>query len=234
MNVIGHRGCRDHFPENTVEAVRRAAPHVDMVEIDVRRCDSGDLVVFHDSRLGKRTDGRGFVQNQSYDELSRLAVDGSDATIPRLRAVLDALPVGTGINVELKHDGMAEDVAPLLRNVDGEVIVSSFDTAALEPFQNEPVATAPLFAGFFEQNLQTAAELGCEYVHPMYETVDSDGIEAAHSQGIEVNAWTVPTSGAVRRLYEAGVDGVIVDSWSTVPEWFDSPAELEDSTLRLL
>jgi len=50
MQVIGHRGCADVYPENTVRAVTRAANFLDAVEVDVRRCGSGELVVFHDER----------------------------------------------------------------------------------------------------------------------------------------------------------------------------------------
>jgi glycerophosphoryl diester phosphodiesterase len=234
MQIVGHRGCRDHYPENTVEAVRGSAPHVDLVEVDVQRCQSGEIVAFHDDRLGQLTDGRGLVRDHTYEELSRLSVGGSDATIPTLSAVLDALPEGTGINVELKHTGMGEDVARLVRNLDREVIVSSFEPDAIAPFRDEPVSTAHLFVGFFEENLATAAELGCEYVHPFHEVIDSNAIEQAHDRGLAVNAWTVPSSAKVTKLREAGVDGVIVDSWEIVPRWFDSPTELQETILKSL
>jgi len=234
MQVIGHRGCRDEYPQNTVDAVQGAAPHVDMVEIDVRRCGSGELVVFHDDRVDDLTDGRGAVERLSYDDLASLSVEGSDASPPLLADVLSVLPDGTGLNVELKHDGMAADIAPLLRSLDREVIVSSFEPDALVPFGDEPVSTAYLFFGFFEESVETAAELGCEYVHPLYEITDRAAVQSAHDHGMGVNPWTVPTSDEVRRLRDAGVDGVIVDSWTVVPAWFDSPAELEESVLKSL
>lgn len=234
MDIVGHRGCRDHYPENTVEAVRGSAPHVDLVEVDVQRCQSGEIVAFHDDRLGPLTDGRGPVRDHTYAELSRLRVEGSDATIPTLPDVLDALPEGAGINIELKHTGMADDVARLVSDLDREVIVSSFEPDATAAFQDEPVSTAHLFVGFFEQNLETAAELGCEYVHPFHEVVDSEAVERAHARGLGVNAWTVPSSTEISKLRDAGVDGVIVDSWEIVPTWFDSPAELRETVLKSL
>jgi len=234
MQIVGHRGCRDHYPENTVEAVRGSAPHVDLVEVDVQRCQSGEIVVFHDDRLGQLTDGRGPVREHTYEELSRLRVEGSDATIPTLPDILDALPDRTGINIELKHTGMAADVAGLVRDLDCEVIISSFEPEVTAAFREEPVSTAHLFLGFFEENLETAVELGCDYVHPFYEVVDSEAVEQAHERGLEVNPWTVPTSEEVTRLREAGVDGVIVDSWEIVPRWFDSPAELQETILKSL
>lgn len=234
MQVYGHRGCRGHYPENTVEAVRGAAPHVDLVEVDVRRCQSGELVTFHDERLGDLTDGRGRVSEHTYEELSALSVEESGASIPTLPMVLDALPAGTGINIEVKHAGMRDEIVPLVSDLDCEVIISSFNPGATAAFQDDPVSTAHLFVGFFEQNLDTAAELGCEYVHPFYEITDSETVQQAHDRGFDVNAWTVPQSADVKRLHEAGVDGVIVDSWEVVPSWYESPAELQESVLKSL
>ena len=49
-------------------------------------------------------------------------------------------------------------------------------------------------------------------------TAALERVESAHDRGLSVNAWTVPTAAAVSRLRGLGVDGVIVDSWTTVPE----------------
>jgi glycerophosphoryl diester phosphodiesterase len=211
MRVIGHRGCPDHFPENTLAAVRGSAPHVDWVEVDVQRSASGDVVVFHDERLDRLTEASARVRDTSLAELSDLTVGNSDEGIPTLDAVLDALPAGTGINVELKHAGMSEEVEALLRGRPQEAVISSFEGSALGPI--EAVPTALLFADSFGTNLDRAAELGCAFVHPHRSLVDPASVETAHDRGVEVNAWTVRTSEQAGRLRAAGVDGVIVDSW---------------------
>ena len=52
MIVIGHRGASGHEPENTLESFRKALDlNVDMIELDVYNCRSGELVVFHDDSL---------------------------------------------------------------------------------------------------------------------------------------------------------------------------------------
>ncbi|MFW5965282.1 MAG: glycerophosphodiester phosphodiesterase family protein [Halodesulfurarchaeum sp.] len=43
-------------------------------------------------------------------------------------------------------------------------------------------------------------------------------MEKAQSRGLGVNAWTVPDRQSVLELARAGVDGVIVDDDSIVPE----------------
>ena len=218
MNVIGHRGCADHFPENSLAAIRGLAEHVDMIEIDVQRCGSGEIVVFHDDTLDRLTDSTGRVSETPLEKLQSLRIGNSEERIPTLEAALDALPAGTGINVELKEAGMVDDVAPLLRELDQEVIVSSFESEALAEFARESIPTAYLFAGSGSESVETAVELGCNSIHPLYELVDESLIEQARDHGFAVNAWTVPTTEDVVDLRELGVDGVIVDDWLIVPE----------------
>jgi len=214
MRVIGHRGCPDHFPENTLAAVRGAAPRVDWIEIDVQRCASGEIVVFHDETLARLTGASGRLRDTTVEALSKLTIGDSDEGIPTLAAVLDALPAETGINVEVKHTGMAAEVAGMLEGVPQEALVSAFDPVALETIERIP--TALLFADSFERNVEQAGELGCDAVHPHRGLVDGAAVEMAHSRGFAVNTWTIRSREQARRLRDAGVDGLIVDSWEVV------------------
>jgi len=103
MQVIGHRGCADVYPENTVRAVTRAANFLDAVEVDVRRCGSGELVVFHDETVDRLTDASGRLADVAWAELQELDVLGSGELIPRLETVLAAVPDGVELQVELKE-----------------------------------------------------------------------------------------------------------------------------------
>ena len=54
--VIGHRGAKGHIAENTLPSIAKAIElGVDGVEIDIFKCASGELVVFHDQTLEKLT-----------------------------------------------------------------------------------------------------------------------------------------------------------------------------------
>jgi glycerophosphoryl diester phosphodiesterase len=189
-----------------------------MVEIDVQRCGSGEIVVFHDDDLDRLTDASGPVAETTYDELGELTVGNSAERIPTLAELIEALPAGTGINVELKHDGMAEEVVALTETVTASVLVSSFETAALEEVGESGVQTAYLCMEASTNAVDQAQALNCAALHPYYETIDEQVIETAHDRGFEVNAWTVPSESVARRLQQASVDGVIVDSWAVVPD----------------
>ncbi|HEV8648949.1 MAG TPA: glycerophosphodiester phosphodiesterase family protein [Actinomycetes bacterium] len=74
MRILGHRGARLVAPENTLAAFRAAlAEGADGVELDVRRTSDGVLVCFHDSGLGRTTNGRGPLRERTLAEL--LALD---------------------------------------------------------------------------------------------------------------------------------------------------------------
>ncbi|MDZ7849537.1 MAG: glycerophosphodiester phosphodiesterase [Halodesulfurarchaeum sp.] len=220
MDVICHRACPAGGPENSLPAVRAVPDWVDMVEVDVQRCASGELVVFHDRVLDRVTAGTGAIAGTDWKDLEELQLEGTDATVPRLASLIEALPPGIGLNVELKHAGMATDLAPILKAVDRKVLVSSFVPQAIVPLSKRGFQTAHLIqpdqSSRWESELAAAESVGAEAVHPHFEAVDSAAIEAAHDRGLAVNAWTVPDESTVNRLREAGVDGVIVDDWRLV------------------
>lgn len=63
---ISHRGAMGHAPENTLSSIRKAlelgAP---CIEIDVHYVDE-HLLVFHDIRLERTTNGSGYLNEQSF------------------------------------------------------------------------------------------------------------------------------------------------------------------------
>jgi len=216
VRVIGHRGCADQYPENTVFAVGQAAPHVDAVEIDVQRCGSGELVVFHDDGLSGLTDAEGSVSTTDWETLRDLTVAGSDEPIPRLSDLLAAVPADTAVNVELKHEGMAADVLVAVEAVDNDVLVSSFVPGALREVRDRDgtVPLAFIIADSPEIGRSIALDLDCAAIHPATDLVlGTEFVERAHDDGLDVNAWTVEDAETARTLVDAGVDGLIADRW---------------------
>ena len=213
IRVVCHRGCPAHGPENTVEAVRTAAGHVDMVEVDVQRCASGEIVVFHDTTLNRLTSERGTVATTPWETLRTLTVGESEARIPLFSSVLDAVPEDVGILVELKHGGMAEELLETAARVDNEILFSSFTPQVTSAFAGAGYPLGHLFYEGWDAELDAARSLGCRYVHPSAGLVTEDRVARAHEREFEVVPWGVPDADTVEQLRDAGVDGVIVDDW---------------------
>ena len=221
VTLIGHRGCAGQYPENTVAAVERAAPHVDAVEIDVRRCASGDLVVFHDAELDRLTGMSGRVADTDWSDLRDLTVLDSGELIPRLEEVFDAAPDELLVNVELKEPGIASDALGVARRADNEVLFSSFYPEALASLRDRSPATdrALLVADRgVERAVESATDLGCVALHPPIDLATEPGfVETVRDAGLAVNAWTAHDREDAERLLAAGVDGVIADRWDVLP-----------------
>ncbi|MCR4906708.1 MAG: hypothetical protein K6A33_11585 [Clostridiales bacterium] len=73
ISVAGHRGNAKYFPENTMASFRSAvALNPDMIELDVHMSKDGRLVVMHDHKVDRTTDGTGFLHDLTLDEIRTL------------------------------------------------------------------------------------------------------------------------------------------------------------------
>ena len=73
ITKIGHRGAMGYEPENTLKSFKKALEFdIDAVELDVYVCKSGELVVIHDDKVDRTTNGKGYVIEKTFDELREL------------------------------------------------------------------------------------------------------------------------------------------------------------------
>jgi glycerophosphoryl diester phosphodiesterase len=222
MDYVAHRGYAEEFPENTLAAFRGAAASADWIEFDVRRCGSGELVVFHDETLERVSGDRRVVGCTSWEDLRTLDVLDSGEGIPRLEDALDAVPPEVGIQIELKELGTVADVLDVTEDHDNPTLLISFSPLALQEAREED-PTVPLgyvlHDGLYgddpELGIDTAAHLGCDAVHMYYSTgSDPDVVEYAHDRGLVVQT-AVPDAGPTASVLEtcrtAGVDRLSTD-----------------------
>jgi glycerophosphoryl diester phosphodiesterase len=83
---VAHRGHSIAYPENTLEAYRKAIElGVEMIECDVNITRDGTLVMMHDTTLDRTTTGSGFVSSVTWDEIQQLDA-GRFATLAPARS----------------------------------------------------------------------------------------------------------------------------------------------------
>jgi glycerophosphoryl diester phosphodiesterase len=228
--ILAHRGAGRRAPENTMAAFRLAAKvGADGVELDVQLSKDGEVVVMHDSRVDRTSDGCGRVADLTLAELRALDAGGwyapefAGERIPTLAEVLHELGPRLVLNVELKAaslfgGGLEAEVVRLVEDAGlGErVILSSFDPLALWRVRrlNPHLSTGLLYApdsplyvrGRWLQALARPAAL-----HPRWDTLDGLSIAAAHRQGLAVRPWTCDDPDGLRRLIAWGVDAIITN-----------------------
>jgi glycerophosphoryl diester phosphodiesterase len=217
--LFAHRGAKGHEPENTLAAFTKA---LDLgavwVETDVYLVE-GELVVFHDDRLERTTNGTGYVSESSLEYLRSLDA-GNGQRIPFLTEVLDLIEGKAGINIELKGPGTAARVASLLDRLlsstswrRDQLIVSSFDHPELLAF----VRTMPeIRVGALTANIplgyaEFAEPFNAWSIHASMEFVNCEFVEDAHRRGKKVFVYTVNHPDDYARLRKLGVDGVFSD-----------------------
>ena len=100
--IIGHRGAKGHIVENTLESIEKALElGVDGIEIDIFKCKSGELVVFHDKTLNRLTDAEGLIESLDIDSIRKIKIFNR-YKIPTLIEVLDLIDGKVFLNIELK------------------------------------------------------------------------------------------------------------------------------------
>jgi glycerophosphoryl diester phosphodiesterase len=216
---IGHRGARGHAPENTLlsidTGIRMGA---DMIEFDVQRCED-ELVVIHDPRLERTTNGQGRVGDVALSYLRGLDA-GQGQQIPTLQEVLDLAEARVALNIELKSAaGTASRVATILREAlaDGwstsQFLVSSFHLPELYEFKQAApeIPIAALVCGVPLDWAACAVELGAHALNISAEFADERLLHDAHARGLKVYVYTVNHPDDMRILRDAGFDGVFSD-----------------------
>src|SRR5690606_886895 len=101
--VYAHRGANRRAPENTLRAFALAVEEgADGVELDVRTCASGEVVVAHDAHLGRVGERAAWIAMLPWERVREVRV-GEGERVPLLDEAID-LVVGAGLrlNVEVK------------------------------------------------------------------------------------------------------------------------------------
>ncbi|MDF2812418.1 MAG: glycerophosphodiester phosphodiesterase, partial [Microvirga sp.] len=92
VKIIGHRGARDLWPENSLEGFRKLIElGVEGVEFDVHQTRDNEIVVIHDPTLDRTTHGSGPVGEKTFTELQAITLRNSRERIPSLDDVLNVL-----------------------------------------------------------------------------------------------------------------------------------------------
>ena len=226
--VIGHRGGRgESWPaENTMAAFERAHEEgADAIELDVRQCATGEVVVFHDPDLKRASGGSDLrkVSAVSYLELA------TTHKTPLLRDVLAFCnDRKLGLNVEIKYDDVDRRTLPraVCRLLDVhpklDVIVSSFDPRILARVRElRPRLRCALLTTTERKWSLPLARFGM--VRGIVWAVHLEKVQATERvvrglrrRGLHVGVWTVNDVEEARRLRSWGVDWVITDHTAVI------------------
>ena len=225
--IIGHRGARGHVAENTLPSIKKAMElGVDAVEIDVFKCASGELVVFHDVLLDKLTNSTGYIESLDLDSIQKIKVlDGFK--IPTLEEVLNLIEGKILLNIELKGTQTAVLTHQLLQSYfevgswsEDKIIISSFNWQELVLFYevNQLVPIAVLTEADPLDAIPIAKQLNAQAINPHYQALNKENVKKMKSENFKIYPWTVNAPEDINNMISLGVDGIITDFPERVPK----------------
>lgn len=225
--VFAHRGASDVAPENTLAAFRAAIEaDADGIELDVTRCLTGEIVVIHDDTLDRTTNGSGpvasipFYALRELDAGSWFAPEYASERIPTLREALDLVGHRLRIQIEIKGrdlrgNGIEEEIAEAIRarGLEERVLIISFNPMSLIRMKRvAPELQRGLLYGpdlpIYLARAWARPMVAPHALHPHYSTITEDVVRRARRRGYRINAWTVDTPEAMRRMIDVGVDAM--------------------------
>jgi len=149
--VLGHRGYRKKFPENTLLAFSKAFESgADGIECDVQKSSDGVYFIFHDVALNRMTGFNGDIGSENSVKLKTLHIEKNES-IPDIDSFLDSLPADKLVNIELKEETLTvKDSLAIIEKLNekkmkSNILISSFKHELLPPFKKSGFKTGMLF-----------------------------------------------------------------------------------------
>lgn len=218
--VIGHRGAMGHETENTLASVQKALDlGVDMIEIDVFKISSGEIVVFHDERVERLSNGGGAIEEYNIFDLKKLTLEGNHK-IPMLQDVLKLIDHKVPLNIELKGANTSDRVNFIMNYYIKErgwtlddFLISSFNWEELKSMRayNKDVAIAVLTEEDPLEAIPTAKSLNAVAINPNYRTLSKENVQTLQDDGFKVYTWTVNEPEDIDHMKNLGVNGIFTN-----------------------
>ena len=217
--LFGHRGCSYDHPENTLASFKACLDmKIDGIELDVQKCKSGELVVFHDFDLKRIAGIDRRIDELDYQELKRIDV-GDGQHIPLLEEVLDLCRDTVLYDIEMKAEGTANlgleaAVLALLetKSLKSRTLLSSFNPISLLRFKRiskNSIPTALIYSDSPSVPKILRHGQGRHLVRPTYLKPPKEQFDQARAWNYQLCTWTVDDPDEAASLLERGAMGII-------------------------
>lgn len=223
-----HRGASGYYPENTIIAFQKA---VEMgcggIETDVQMTKDGYLVLMHDERVDRTTDGTGFIKDYTFSQLKKLdagswySKDYSDEKIPAAEELIELVKdKNIIINFEIKsglilYEKIEEKLIEIIYKygIEDKVILSSFNHYSIVKCKeiSRDIKTGLLYMeGLYKPEIY-CRYTGADALHPFCYTLNDEIINGIKKEGIKINTFTVNEEKHMKYFLEKKIDGIITN-----------------------
>jgi glycerophosphoryl diester phosphodiesterase len=216
VKILAHRGGAGLEPENTIRAFKRALDlGVDLIEFDVRLTKDKKLVVIHDEKVDRTTNGRGYVRDLTLDEIRKLNI-AENEKIPTLEEVINLLKTEKPIIViEIKEPETTEKILKAIKNkrLENKVLIVSFWPDVLKKIKEiaPKIKTGILIGKGPVDAVSMVKDLKADFFCPRFDLIDKKTVENCHQNNIKINVWTVNKPEDIEKMIKSGVDIISSD-----------------------
>ena len=224
-----HRGASGYYPENTMLAFEKA---VEMgatgIETDIQMTKDSVLVLIHDEKVDRTTEGTGFVEDYTYSHLCKLDAGGSFSPlykglkVPTLEELMEfSKDKNLILNLEIKNNeiqysNIEEKVLEMIESygMESKVIVSSFNHYSLVKLKklSKKIKIGLLYMAGLYHPERYAKSLKAEALHPYFPAVNNPKIiKDIKKSKILINPYTINDEATMKLFVDYGVDGIITN-----------------------
>ena len=228
--IIGHRGASMYAPENSASSLKLASlMGIEWIETDVQITLDNKLVIFHDEKLERTSNGEGFLALKKFSDLKKLDIGSwfsKEFEGERILSIVEFLDLikkyEFSLQLEIKHmhgkeyeivEEIVKQIEPYLDYFKGKLFVSSFSEKCLRLFSRKlpkiPLALALSFVPKFPD--QIANEAGVDILHFGDEFVDNSSLERLTKSKTEFAVATVNDKKRALFLLRNGVQSILTD-----------------------
>jgi len=230
MKIIAHRGASGYAPENSKSAFLKAIElKSDGFEVDLQLTADDEIVIFHDWTLERTTNGSGFVQQKTLEELKTydngklFPGEEFSGSILTLEELLKIIPRDKILNLEVKVlfgkiRGIEEKIIKILEENDRikeNIIISSFNHEVIKNFNKlKPELKTGLLVTAGLLNIGEYIrlnELNIYSIHSDAEFITPTFIKETKELGIKNFVWTINSLEEGQILESMGIDGIITN-----------------------
>ncbi len=228
--ICAHQGDNAAFPANPVPAFKSAADKgAAMVEMDVQRCATGELVIMHDATVDRTTNGTGEIARLTFEQIRALdagvkkSPKFAGTKVPTFDEAIGCLPKdGIWINVHCS-DNVADEVAKTIKEKGR--LHQAFISTSLSAIQRaRKVVPGILSCNMNRTGKRNVAWTPDESTLYATQTVDhrcnflqlitpcsASDVKLLHDAGAKINYFGCNEPEKLHELLDLGVDFILTD-----------------------
>lgn len=224
--ITAHRGFSYAAPENTMYAFEYAVESgADYIELDVQLTADEQVVVFHDEKISRVTDGTGILSDYTYAELQEFSAgckfrksdEFDNAKIPLLSDVFENIGDRILYNVEIKDKGntklTTQKTVELIEEygLENSCYITSFSYNILKEVKkiNPEIKTGLIANSTAVTSFAKLRNIDALSLNHIF--VNSAVVNEAHRNGKRVFVWTVDGTSDMQKMISLGVDNIITN-----------------------